>query len=432
MITIPEGWRIAQFEEDENKENINPPIQQMPQQEEQQNINPPQEEKKEASDTLPPQEASNQGDIYSPILEKIKSNYAYKMYIERIIEQKSNIEDLKKRIKKGGDPDGYLLSRIEKAKKNIQRDLGYINDSEIDKNLLFQYLDRESKLYGPKRGMNSSIKTIINTFVDAEVDKYQGKNIDLEWSKKRVRDYMGYVHKYVREICKITGENYENKIEEILKDIKSQAKEKSDFKINFIKYEKEFSERFIEGAKNKNFNISYSTYNDDDIGKTYRLSKKVAQHEVSFDILYDDMSNSREIIFAVDGSYEVNPNMSDKAKLGIAISIKRAFDLVLSNYKNSNIVFTAGAYSGDGKKEYRQKAYMDMGFGPPDSVGRMRGRIVDGKMVPIMPDKLSEEEEDQDLDDELDEDFSEEEKDILSAIYKILFLQDLNEEKNND
>lgn len=360
---------------------------------------------------------------YASILEERKRDRDIDFYIHQALRERS---DRYQWIESNAN-DPALKDKVERAKRKADEDFKYaieeiLDKSDMDPDLFKEYMEKESKIFGPKNSIKNNARTLIEriSFYKINDFRYDGNPPkDPEVSEEEEIDHFyGLLRRAIEKKCEITGQEPEKEFKRIKKKIEERIQRKVDKEISYIKNERQFHKNFASQGEGKGYTVRVPESPQD--YKEYALVKDIAGHEMEFSIDEMEVGPGYPVIsFTVDGSYDKVEGMSDKARLALAVSIKRAFDILLRTHKDSNSIFMVQAYNGDENGEYREKAYRDMGFGPPDwEDGYMRGKIVDGKMVPIEPDEVEEIK-----DDGSDEEFAEKNSNMIDAIYRILFLE---------
>lgn len=359
---------------------------------------------------------------YSSLEQEIKSDRNIHFFVHQALRQRA---DRLRWIESNSDnPD--LKDNVEKAKRKSDKEFEIaieeiLNKSDLDPDLLKEYMDRESRLFSPKNSIKNTARMMIDKISNYRINefRYDGdprKGHDLP-EEDEMNHYYGIIKRAVEKKCEITGDEPEKEFEKIKQKIEKRIKDRADKEIASIKNERQFKKEFVSRGEKRGFEVRVPDSPEDYM--EYALVKEVAGHNLEFSVDYVEEGPENPMIsFMVDGSYDKIEGMNDKARIALALSTKRAFDIFLTSHKDPNTTFMVLPYNGDDNGEYREKAYRDMGFGDPDPViGYMRGRIVDGKMTPVDPTKKKEEDN--------EEEFVEKNKNEIGAFYRLLFLEEM-------
>lgn len=90
----------------------------------------------------------------------------------------------------------------------------------------------------------------------------------------------------------------------------------------------------------------------------------------------------KSVTFLVNDSYSADPSLPKSAKYAILKETRRQFNALFKGVYKEGSELTVTPYRGDGKGEAREKEYEKTGFSSPDNLGRMFGRVYNGKITP--------------------------------------------------
>ena len=111
------------------------------------------------------------------------------------------------------------------------------------------------------------------------------------------------------------------------------------------------------------------------------IESKVMGNKVSINVSPDSLS------FMVNDSYVSKGDLPRRDTIAVTRELIRQFDVVVGSLKDGTVLMVSAA-RGDGKEDMREEAYTKFGFSSPDRWGDMRGKVLNGKIVPIEEDEF--------------------------------------------
>lgn len=417
-----------QPEEENTKDQLDRPIEQKQEPE----TPPPQKETEQQQPTTPtpapapaPSTSPKSEDDYSSLVQRIKSSKNLNQYVKDILRERNDaLEWIDRERNRDRRTPEDIDKYDEKTKKDFDSRIEQLAAMfELDPDQIRGYMNREIKFFGLRGKVKSAAKGFINEWSKHLVNEYDSENADtsvpFDDDDDTKKQYEEIIEKNIRKLCEVNGKDPEKEIERVRKKIEERAKSRAEKEINVLRNSKEFKQNFSTAAEKRGFEVL--TYPEDHSQPSdYTLSKEIGNNRLDFVI--ENIGYSPQISFTVNDSYGKVKGLNEREKAALALSTAKAFQILLRTYKDSDMIFRVEPYDGDGNGEYREEAYRNMGFGEVDEWGAMRGRIVNGKMIPVNDGEdvyQPEEEEDE------DEEFAENNRDLFNAIYKVLFLENM-------